>query len=644
MANGPLNIRHALIPVIRSMAWNRAFQTASWFLLGAASLDVVLLVASKFAIFSPWLVPGTFAAGVLATAAAAAIQVARRIPLPVAARIADRQLELKERLATVCELDALGVHSEMAEILRQDTAEHLKGRPLNALVPLALPRFARWIPLILAAALVALFLPSFHSQRQLREEVSRQAIKATGERIQLISRRIVENPQRLTYPQAAEDLKRIDELARTLSGGQVEKTAALRELTKMTDELKTREREIQEREKVKPLDREAWRDRESFTPENMQALQKQIDALQQKLDANATSARKLSRMERTLKNARDALPNMQPGSEEAQNLSRTLEGALQEAQNARLSDVAEELKKAIEAMQKAEVGQAVRDLDDAIMDLGKAQQQMANLQNLMKQASKAGKDLAEQLERGQTQLAQQTLQNLKRRVDQAQLTPEQKQQLLNELSKALGPSRDYGQLPSALQKAVEHAQQNNQAELSKDLQKAMQELDKASNCQGQQQQLADMINQIEQAGMMISSDSQCDSQLSAFGSRPGAGESGKGGGGVGTWPDEEGGMPEYSATWDNTGVERPDMNPRGQTNRGPATPPGDTRTLKVKGQLGTGGPMPGISLRGLSIKGESNVKVEEAFGAASQEAENALTKESVPKSYQGAVKEYFDLK
>jgi len=113
--------------------------------------------------------------------------------------------------------------------------------------------------------------------------------------------------------------------------------------------------------------------------------------------------------------------------------------------------------------------------------------------------------------------------------------------------------------------------------------------------------------------------------------------------GVGTWADETGWIqiPESSAGWDNSGVQRPDMAGRGHTERELDLP--DTMVpTKVRGQIFPGGPMPGITLKGVSIKGSSNVEYREAVSAAQSEAQSAINQDQVPKAYRGAVRDYFN--
>jgi flavin-binding protein dodecin len=94
--------------------------------------------------------------------------------------------------------------------------------------------------------------------------------------------------------------------------------------------------------------------------------------------------------------------------------------------------------------------------------------------------------------------------------------------------------------------------------------------------------------------------------------------------------------------WDNSNVNRPDMNSRGMTDRGDGTLSDALVPTKVKGQISPGGPMPSITLKGVSIKGTSKVAYQEAVAAAQSSAQSALSQEQVPRAYQGAVRDYFD--
>ena len=55
-----------------------------------------------------------------------------------------------------------------------------------------------------------------------------------------------------------------------------------------------------------------------------------------------------------------------------------------------------------------------------------------------------------------------------------------------------------------------------------------------------------------------------------------------------------------------------------------------------------GGPMPSISLKGVSIKGQRKVSYTEVVASAQSDAQAALSQEQVPKAYQNSVRDYFD--
>ncbi len=114
---------------------------------------------------------------------------------------------------------------------------------------------------------------------------------------------------------------------------------------------------------------------------------------------------------------------------------------------------------------------------------------------------------------------------------------------------------------------------------------------------------------------------------------------------MGTWADENSGWGydgHLTDRWDNTGVVRPDQNPRGTSDRGEGEMNDALKPTKVKGQFSPGGPMPSITLKGVSIKGQSKVAYEEAAVAAQADAQSALSQEKVPRAYQGSVRTYFD--
>ena len=126
---------------------------------------------------------------------------------------------------------------------------------------------------------------------------------------------------------------------------------------------------------------------------------------------------------------------------------------------------------------------------------------------------------------------------------------------------------------------------------------------------------------------------------------PGFQPGGKPGAGVGTWADEDGSsyFPETADRWDNSGIVRPDMESRGHTDRGAGGDAQGMTPTKVRGNFTPGAPpMPSITLRGVNIKGESRVSIQEAIAGAQDEAQSALSQQKIPRAYQQAVRSYFD--
>lgn len=84
------------------------------------------------------------------------------------------------------------------------------------------------------------------------------------------------------------------------------------------------------------------------------------------------------------------------------------------------------------------------------------------------------------------------------------------------------------------------------------------------------------------------------------------------------------------------------MEGKGLTDRGDPKLAANLNPEKVHGQVSPGGHMPSITLKGVSIKGNSSVAYEEAVKTAQSEAQSALNHDQVPRAYQGSVKDYFD--
>jgi hypothetical protein len=252
------------------------------------------------------------------------------------------------------------------------------------------------------------------------------------------------------------------------------------------------------------------------------------------------------------------------------------------------------------------------------------------------------KDLAEQLQKGQAQAAQANLENMVRQLKSADLTPDQLKKILDEVAKAVDPAGEYGKVADLLKQGVGQMQQNQRPAAAQSLAEAAKELEKMLAEMGDLESLKATLAALEKAGMCVGN-GQCWGQGRS--KKKGIGGKTRGGrGGFGTWAEEEGWLsyPEMSELWENPPDTRAKMDPRSNTERGDGQLADNLDPTKIRGQMSPGGSMPSISIKGVSIKGQSSVAFQEAVMAAQTDARNALSQDQIPRAYQGAVKDYFD--
>jgi hypothetical protein len=299
-----------------------------------------------------------------------------------------------------------------------------------------------------------------------------------------------------------------------------------------------------------------------------------------------------------------------------------------------------QLDDAINALAANQTDLVLKDLEAATVDLEKMRDMAKSLQQMQQQMEKMGKDLAEQLKNGQPEAAQATMQKMIQQLKSANLSPEQLQKLRDEVGKAVDPAGNYGKVAEHLKAGAQKMKDGDKAGGAQELAEASKELDKLMQQMGDAQELAATLENMQQASMCIGN-----SQGWKAANKPGFNpKGGKPGGGVGTWAENEAGEwnGEFNDRWDNSGSVRPDMDPKGHSDRGEGELSDALKPTKVKGQFSPGGQMPSITLKGVSIKGQSKVEYEEAAAAAQTEAQSALSQDKVPRAYQGAVRDYFD--
>ncbi len=562
--------------------------------------------------------------------------------LPAIARWVDGRQHLKERLSTALEVAAAPDAGTWRDLVVTDAAQYAKDLDPRRLVPFHLSKATRWALVVLALGAGLGFVPEYRSKSYRQEKADQQNIKEAGKQLADLTRRSLTNrPPALEPTQKA--LEAVSDLADQLAKKTFTRSEALKDLASVAEKLKQELKELGKDPALRKME-QAARASGGNDAQTAAALQKQLEALQKQMGTPAGNPDALDQLKKDLQKLQEAAKGMasqntSASDAERQKLSESLAALSQQMQDAGVQ--LPQLDEAIKAMAENQPGLVLKDLDAAMTDLEKLRDMAKTLQQLQQQAQKLGKDLAEQLQNGQPEAAQATLQKMVAQLKLANLAPDQLQKILQEVSKAVDPAGNYGKVAEHLKRATGQMQGGDKPGAAQSLAAAAKELGDLMQQMGDAQALMATLDNLNQASLSIGSGQGWSPKT---GNRPGYNPNGRGpGGGVGTWGDDNAKWDgQWSDHWDNTGFERPPLDPRGHTDRGPGELSEALKPTKVTGQVSPGGPMPSINLKGVSIKGQSKVAYEEAATAAQSDAQSALSQEKVPRAYQGAVKDYFD--
>ena len=654
---------------------DRALRGAWKGLLFASILWLVALIVYKVAPIPFFVLTISGAVGLGIVLLGAVIGGWRKPSTGETARWVDVKQNLKERLSTALEFAQSPVDGEWKSLLVADASQHAQGLDAKKLLPFHLPRVTRWALVILLVTAGLGFVPEYRSKQHLQKQADAATIKDTGKQLSELAKRTLETkPPALEPTQKA--LEKVEELGQQLQKISLTKSEALKDITSVREKIAEETKELDRAGALKPLERAAREQSNNSGGQSPDALQKQIDALQKAMGAGAANdPGKMDKFQQDLQKAQQMAANLPDknspeGKAAREQLSQMLSNLSQQMKDAGLS--VESLEDALKALQQGNIDQFVKDMNVAGEDLQKLADMAKQMQSLQQQQANAkmGKDLAEQLKNAQTDAAQQTLQKMISQLKSGQMSKEQLDQILDEVSKALSPAGEYGKVADHLKNAMKQMQQaqkpgasdgqkqQSKSEAAQSLADAAKELEKLAQQMADAQQLAQMMEMLERAQKAIATGKgwgqskpggKCAScnGLGCFACKGGSWGNGNGlkSGGVGTWTDETGwtyypqDVPQVPV--DNSGVQRPDMDPRGLTERD-ATLSDALKPTKVKGQMSPGGQMPSITLKGVAIKGQSKVQFEEAATAAQTDAQSALNQDQVPRAYRGAVRDYFD--
>ena len=634
-------IQTALRRASRRLRWQRALWGICYGLLGGASIWLLALACYKVFPIPFEIVLGSAVLAILSLAIGFIHGWTRSMSLLEMARWIDERQKLQERLSTALEMAAQPTSGNWKDLLLFDAAGYARALDPRQLIPMRLPKASRWALLILALSAGLGFLPEYRSKAFIKKQSETAIIKEVGKQIgDLTGKNLAQRPPALE--KTKDSLEKIEELGNQFAKTPLTRGEALKDLVSAADKLKSDMKELGRNPGLKPLERAA-RETARSGGNVPGELQKQIDSLQKALGEKANDPDAVDKLKSELQKAQQAASGM-AGKNSAdaaaakQQLAQSLASLAQQAKEMGLP--LESLDEAIAALQANQTDMFLKDLNAAVNDLEKLQQMAKSLQQLQQQAgSKVGKDLAEQLKNGQAEAAQRTLEEMVEQLKKSNLSSDQISKVLDEVAKAVDPAGEYGKVKDLLKSAVDQMKKGEKSDAAESLADAAKELEKLLQQMGDAESLKATLAALQKASACVGN-GQSWAQCKGSGS----GKGGKPGKGVGTWADENGWLyyPEVTERWDNSGAVRPDVAPRGLTDRGEGELADTLAPTKIRGQMNPGGSMPSITLKGVSIKGQSKVGYQEAVNAAQSEAQSALNQDQVPRAYQGAVKSYFD--
>lgn len=570
----------------------------------------------------------------------------RPVSLMDTARFVDGRKKFQERLSTALEVGDSKVDEAWKRLVITDAAARLADVEPKQLLPISLTRASRWAAAVLVLTACLGFVPEYRTKEFKEKKKDAEIIKDAGKNmVELTRRRLEERPPAMEPARKA--LDEVGQLGDHFAKASLTRAEALKELASKTQQLKDETKEIRQSPAFKALDKAAKASAKGGSTSSPE-LQKQIEQLEKQMANGSASQDAMDKMKRDLDQAKQAAADLKNKSGQArkeaeEKLQQQLADLAKEAKDAGLS--LPQLDDAIAALAAAQPDEVMKDIQMAEVDLEKLRDQAKTLEKLQMQMDKLGKDLAEQLQNGQVEAAQATLRKMAENLQSAKLTPEQMQKMLEEVQKAQKPGQEYGKAGDLLKDAAKQMAEGQKAQAGESLQAAAKELDKMMNEMGDAQSILQSLEALQQAQMAIGNgQSWANAPRAGKGKNGGEGDK-TSGGGFGTWHDEDSWMyPEFKDKWENGADNRGEMDARSQKNKDGSLPDNLVAT-KVKGQMTPGGPMPSITMKGVSIKGQSKVDYKEMVGAAQTEAQGALNQDQVPRAYKGAVKDYFnDLK
>jgi hypothetical protein len=633
--------------------WQRALNGLWLGLLAGAMLYLLALAVFKLTPIPDW-IPATAAVTGGVIALTGLVWGGRRsTTLPETARWVDVDQGLKERLSTALEVGRTETAGEWRTLIVADAVAHAGQLDPRKLVSFRLSRASRWALLLLAAGVGLGFVPEYRSRDFRNRENDAKNIQDAGRKLAELTKQNLDQRK----PAAESVEKAVAEVARlgeTLAIKPLTRSEALRDLASVADKLKDQIRDTMKDPAMKRLG-DAARSNPGQTAQTQADLQKKIQDLQKELGEKAAQNpdaldKMKDELDKLQQAAKDAAGKTGQEAEAArQKMAQALASIAQQASDLGLK--LPDLDEAMAALAAQNADMLLKDLQAAMSDMEKLSKMAQQMKDLQAQADRVGRDLAEQLKFGQADQAANRLDKMVEQLKSGQMSSDELQKLLDELSKAIKPASPYGDVAKKLKDALQKMQDGQKGEAGQQLADAAKELRDLMQQFGDCESMMAALDAMKEASMCIGNGQKwglcgnCQGKGCAQCNGRGFGKGGKGGSGVGTWADNDG-----NNEWDGTltqpledpGNDPRDQDARGITDRGEGTMRDDLDPSKIPGKFTPGGPMPSVTLKGVSIRGTSKLQYEEALTAAQSDAQSALSQDKVPRAYKDKVRDYFD--
>jgi len=562
-----------------------------------------------------------------------------------AATYIDQKQNLQERLTTILEWHDRSAQSPWTSLMLKDVSGKIDSIEWGQFIRFGLPKPAVWTLLILIITAGLGLTPKYRSEEFVQKEKFNTISKETGKELAKVLNAKLEQRQ-----ESADALskKLIEEglgFAEQLGNTKLTKASALRKIENLSEQFKKQAQRLNLDPSQKRLMEAANRSTNSSQPNAFGDKLGEMETLNQKVGDLKSSKSELNDALSDLKDLKDLAKSFKsglenPNTKETKALADSTSDLKQSM--AEMGFDLEKLNNALNSLKSGDADEFIENLEFATKDLEELLDAIKALDELEQMI---GKNLREQLEKGQIPAAKKTLEDMQQTIEKGELGEDERNQLAQDLMDAAEQMQNFPEMQQNLMQAARNLTNNNDEEAQQNLADASQNLDAILEQLKNAQDMQDILASLKNAGAALAAgkkwQGQKDNQMGQ-GQGPGAVNENMGGGGFGTWSDGENDLPQQKSNLvDQSGMSQQTLNERGVTERNQVFNQQNFTKDQLKGDLSPGSSMPSIPLHGLHIKGQSKVTYQEVISEIKASDAGSIDQSKIPRFYQKTVKNYF---